>query len=143
MANDDPYDLDRFVDAQREVYDQALKEIAAGHKHTHWMWFIFPQLDGLASSSTSKRYAIKSIEEAKAYLAHPVLGPRLLACAEAAVAVEDKTAREIFGKPDDVKLRSSATLFDAASPPGSVFDRVLAKFFEGKRDERTLHLIAS
>ena len=138
----DPYDLNRFCEAQREVYDQALKEIAAGQKHTHWMWFIFPQLDGLASSSTSKRYAITSVEEAKAYLAHPMLGPRLLACAEAALAVEDKTAREIFGKPDDVKLRSSATLFDAASPPDSVFDRVLSKYFEGKRDERTLQLIA-
>jgi uncharacterized protein (DUF1810 family) len=138
---DDPYDLRRFVRAQADDYEQALKEIREGRKRTHWMWYVFPQVDGLAFSSTSKRYSIKSIEEAKAYLCHPILGPRLLECAAAAVRVEGRSAADIFGSPDDLKLRSCATLFACVSPPGSVFDRLLRKYYQGDRDGKTLRLL--
>ena len=138
----DPHDLNRFVRAQADDYEHALSEIVSGRKRTHWMWYIFPQLDGLASSPTSKFFAIKGVEEAKAYLDHPVLGPRLLDCAEAVVATEGRSATEIFGYPDDLKLRSSATLFAAVLPPGSVFERLLAKYFAGIRDDKTLHLLS-
>ena len=107
----DPFDLNRFLEAQAEDYDLALSELKNGRKRSHWMWFIFPQFDGLAFSSTSKFFAIKSLEEARAYLAHPVLGPRFLECAEAVAGVEGRTAAEIFGFPDDLKLKSCATLF--------------------------------
>ena len=137
----DPYNLSRFVQAQQDDYEHALSEITSGRKRTHWMWYIFPQFDGLALSPTSKHYAIKSVEEATAYLQHPVLGPRLLACAAAVVAVEGRSAREIFGFPDDVKLKSCATLFASVSPPGSVFDRLLDKYFGGDRDNTTLQLL--
>jgi uncharacterized protein (DUF1810 family) len=137
----DPYDLDRFLQAQEGDYELALAEIAGGWKRSHWMWYIFPQIDGLAFSSTSKRYAIKSLDEARAYLDHPVLGPRLLACAEAVVRLDGRSAREIFGSPDDLKLRSCATLFACVSPPGSVFDRLLAKYYQGRHDDRTLDLL--
>ena len=137
---DDPYDLNRFVEAQRDEYDDALLEIASGRKRTHWMWYIFPQIDGLASTATSRHFAIKSLEEARAYLDHPVLGTRLLECAEAALAVEGRSAHDIFGTPDDLKLRSSATLF-AVVQPGSAFDRLLAKYFDGVPDARTLQLL--
>ena len=128
----DLYDLGRFVRAQEDDYEQALAEIRGGRKRTHWMWYIFPQFDGLAFSSTSKHYAIKSVEEAKAYLDHPILGPRLLECAEAVLRVEGRSATEIFGSPDDLKLRSCATLFACVSPPGSVFDRLLEKVLSGR-----------
>ena len=145
MANmtnrDDVHDLDRFLKAQEPDYERALKEIQSGRKRTHWMWYIFPQFEGLGSSSVSRRFAIKSVAEAEAYLWHPVLGPRLMACAEAVAAVEGPSAAEIFDPPDDLKLRSSATLFDLISPPGSVFDRVLAKYFDGQRDQFTLQLV--
>ncbi len=137
----DPYDLNRFLRAQESVYHQVLSEVRAGRKQTHWMWFIFPQYDGLGSSDQSKSYAIKSMVEAEAYLAHPVLGSRLVECCEAAIAIEDRSAKEVFGSPDDMKLRSSATLFAAVSPPGSVFEQVLDKFYQGERDEKTLRLI--
>jgi uncharacterized protein (DUF1810 family) len=137
----DPYDLGRFVQAQEDDYEHALSEIASGRKRTHWMWYIFPQIDGLALSATSRRYAIKSLDEARAYLDHPILGPRLLECAEAVVGLEGRTAREIFGSPDDLKLRSCATLFASVSPPGSVFDRLLTKYYQGRRDDKTLHLL--
>lgn len=137
----DPYDLNRFVRAQERDFAQALAEIKAGEKRSHWMWYIFPQIDGLAFSSTSKHYAIKSVEEARAYLNHPVLGPRLVECAEAALRVERRSAAEIFGWPDDLKLRSSMTLFACVTPPGSAFDRVLAKYYEGVRDGKTLALL--
>jgi len=138
---EDPYQLSRFVRAQADDFERALAEIRSGKKRTHWMWYIFPQFDGLAFSSTSKHYAIKSIEEAKAYLSHPVLGPRLVECAEAALGVEGRSARDIFGSPDDLKLRSSATLFACVSPPGSVFERLLEKYYRGERDEKTLRLL--
>lgn len=139
---DDPYDLDRFVQAQKRLYAQALAEIRAGRKRSHWMWYIFPQFDGLGFSAMSQRYAINSLAEARAYLNHPVLGPRLTECAEAALRNADRSAYEIFGSPDDLKLRSCATLFAQVSPPGSVFERLLDKYFQSGRDETTLRLIA-
>jgi uncharacterized protein (DUF1810 family) len=137
----DPHNLSRFVEAQEGDYEQALSEIRSGRKQSHWMWYIFPQLDGLGFSSTSKRYSIKSIAEAEAYLNHPVLGPRLMECAEAALSVQGRTALEVFGSPDDMKLRSCATLFARVAPPGSVFDRLLDKYFQGGRDGKTLRLL--
>lgn len=139
--SDDPYDLTRFVRAQEHDYQQALSEIRGGKKRTHWMWYIFPQIDGLAFSSTAKHYSIKSLAEARAYLDHPILGPRLLECAEAVVGLEDRSATEIFGSPDDLKLRSCATLFACVSPRGSVFDRLLTKYYRGERDGKTLQLL--
>ena len=140
-STDDPYDLSRFVRAQEDDYQQALAEIVSGRKRSHWMWYVFPQFDGLAFSSTSKLYSIKSAAEAKAYLDHPILGPRLLECAEAVVRVEGRSATEILGSPDDLKLRSSATLFASVLPPGSVFDRLLGKYYGGEGDSKTLRLL--
>jgi len=137
---DDPHDLKRFLEAQESDYPQALAEIKSGQKESHWFWYIFPQFDGLGYSSTSKKYAIKSLAQAKAYLNHAMLGPRLLECCEAALAIKGRSARAIFGSPDDLKMRSCATLFASISPPGSVFDRVLEKYFEGQRDDKTLRL---
>ena len=138
---DDPYESSRFVRAQQDDFERALAEIQAGKKRTHWMWYIFPQLDGLAFSATSKYYAIKSMEEARAYLEHPLLGPRLRQCAEAALRIEGRSATEIFGSPDDMKLKSCATLFACVSPPGSLFERLLAKFYGSERDDKTLRLL--
>jgi uncharacterized protein (DUF1810 family)/predicted type IV restriction endonuclease len=140
---DDPHDLNRFVQAQAGVYDRALAEVRSGKKRSHWMWFIFPQVDRLPPNPTSnyKLYAIKSIAEAKSYLSHPVLGPRLVECAEAALSVQGRTAHEIFDSPDDMKLRSCATLFATVSQPGSVFHRLLDKYFRGERDRKTLDLL--
>jgi|SRR5579884_3633807 len=141
QGEDDPYNLGRFVQAQARDFERALAEITRGEKRSHWMWYIFPQLDGLAFSSTAKHYAIKGLDEAKAYLAHPVLGARLRACAEALLPVEGRSATQIFGYPDDLKLRSCATLFAAVSPPGSVFQRVLDKYYGGQPDRKTLTLL--
>lgn len=135
------FDLERFISAQAAIYGGVLAELRSGRKRTHWMWFIFPQIEGLGHSATTMHYAIKSIDEARAYLNHPVLGPRLRECAEAVLAVEGRTASEIFPYPDDLKLKSSMTLFAAASEPGSVFVRVLDKYFAGNQDERTLQLL--
>jgi uncharacterized protein (DUF1810 family) len=137
----DPHDLNRFVQSQDDVYDRALAEIKHGRKRTHWMWYIFPQLDGLGSSATSGRYSIKSAAEAEAFLRHPVLGPRLVECVEAVLSVEGCSAHEIFGFPDDIKLRSCATLFAQLSPAGSVFHRVLDKYFRGAPDRETIRLM--
>ena len=137
----DPFDLTRFVRAQEEHYEQALSELAEGRKRSHWMWFIFPQFEGLGFSETSRRYAVKSLAEARAYLAHPALGPRLATCAEAVLRVDGKSAAEIFGSPDDAKLRSCATLFGLVSPEGSVFHRIIDKYFHGRRDDATLRLV--
>jgi uncharacterized protein (DUF1810 family) len=136
-----PEDLTRFVLAQEADYETALSEIRSGRKRSHWMWYIFPQYEGLGSSAMSRRYAIRSLAEAEAYLMHPVLGPRLVECAEAVVSVEGRSAFEIFGSPDDMKLRSCATLFATVSPPGSVFERLLDKYFRGGRDAETLRLL--
>ena len=143
VGGNDPVDLNRFVQAQAEDYDQALSEIRAGRKRSHWMWYIFPQFDGLGLSSTSRRYAIRSVAEAEAYLRHPVLGPRLEECCEAVIGVNGRSAYDIFGSPDDVKLRSCATLFARVSVPGSVFERLLGKYFGGVPDPRTLQLIGA
>jgi uncharacterized protein (DUF1810 family) len=137
----DQYDLSRFVRAQENDYDPALSEIRSGRKRSHWIWYIFPQFDGLGFSSTSKRYAIKSIAEAAAFLEHPVLGLRLRECCEAILAVQGRSALDILGSPDDVKLKSCATLFACVSPADSVFDRVLNKYFQGERDGETLRLL--
>jgi uncharacterized protein (DUF1810 family) len=142
-ASSDPHDLNRFVRAQESDYARALEEIQWGQKRSHWMWYIFPQFDGLGQSSTSKKYSIKSVAEAKAYLAHPVLGPRLIECCEAALKIDGRSAHTIFGSPDDLKLKSCATLFAQVSPRGSVFDRLLDKYFEGDRDQQTLLLIGA
>jgi uncharacterized protein (DUF1810 family) len=139
----DPHDLDRFVQAQAGDYQRALAEVRAGRKRSHWMWYVFPQFDGLGFSETARRYAIKSVAEAQAYLAHPVLGPRLVEIAEAALGVEGRSALGVFGSPDDMKLRSCATLFAHVSPAGSVFERLLGKYFDGERDDRTLRLIGA
>ncbi|MBS1797384.1 MAG: DUF1810 domain-containing protein [Acidobacteria bacterium] len=141
MEND-PFDLERFVRAQAGDYPEALSEIRAGRKTSHWMWYIFPQFKGLGHSSMAVRYSIKSPEEARAYLDHPVLGRRLAECAEAVLAVEGRTASEIFGFPDDMKLKSSMTLFErAAGEEDSLFAHVLDRYFQGERDRRTLDLI--
>jgi uncharacterized protein (DUF1810 family) len=139
--DDDPYDLHRFVAAQERSYDQALAELRHGRKMSHWMWYVFPQFDGLAFSATSQHYAIKSTDEAKAYLAHSLLGPRLLECCETVVNTAGRTAHEIFGSPDDLKLRSCATLFAAVSPQGSVFERLLTKYYGDEPDRKTLQLL--
>jgi uncharacterized protein (DUF1810 family) len=137
----DPYDFSRFLRAQEIDYDQALSEIRSGRKRTHWMWYIFPQLAGLGSSSTAQHYAITSANEARAYLNHPVLGSRLEECAEAVLQVEGRSAQEIFGSPDDLKLRSCASLFACVSPPGSVFERLLEKYYQGEPDSKTMTLL--
>lgn len=138
---DDPHELSRFLSAQAGSYEIAISEIRHGQKRSHWMWYIFPQYLGLGISPTAQRYAIKSVAEAETYLNHPVLGRRLVECAEAALRIESRSAHEIFGPPDDIKLKSSATLFDHVSPRGSVFERVLDKYFGGERDGKTLRLM--
>ncbi len=140
-AVDDPHDLGRFVQAQADCYEQALSEIRTGRKRSHWMWYVFPQFEGLGDSPTSRSYSIKSVAEAEAYLAHPVLGPRLVECAEAALRIEGLSAVEIFGSPDDMKLRSCATLFACVSPAGSAFHRLIDKYDQGEPDSRTLRLL--
>jgi uncharacterized protein (DUF1810 family) len=139
----DPFALQRFLSAQEGVYGTALAELRAGRKRTHWMWFVFPQVEGLGSSPTSRRFAVRSLDEARAYLAHPVLGARLGECAEALLQVEHRSASDIFGYPDDLKLCSSMTLFEMAAGTGSAFGKVLEKYFGGKRDERTVGLVSS
>lgn len=138
---DDPHDLRRFLEAQDGVHAQALAELRRGSKRSHWMWFVFPQLAGLGVSSTANRYGIRSFEEARAYLAHPVLGARRLACAAAMLSVEGRGATAILGTPDDLKLRSCATLFGLVAEPGSVFEQLLAKYYGGDRDRKTLRLL--
>jgi uncharacterized protein (DUF1810 family) len=137
----DPYDLRRFVDAQSDDYARALAELRMGQKRSHWMWYVFPQYEGLGRSPTAQRYAIRSVAEAEAYLRHPILGPRLIESAEALLGIKGRSAREILGSPDDMKLRSSATLFSHVAPPGSPFHRILDQFFGGEPDRRTEELI--
>lgn len=139
----DHFDLDRFIAAQAPVIDRVVAELAAGRKTSHWMWFVFPQIAGLGRSAMAQRYAISSLDEARAYLAHGVLGPRLVRCTALVNAVAGRSAHEIFGSPDDMKFRSSMTLFDAASPPRNVFAAALDKYFAGVRDAATLNLIGT
>jgi uncharacterized protein (DUF1810 family) len=140
MMRADPHNLARFVQAQEGVYETALAELRHGRKSSHWMWFVFPQFFGLGSSATSQHYAIKSVAEARAYLSDPLLGPRLRECCWALLGVRGRSAREILGTPDDLKLRSCATLFDHVAP-GSVFAQILDRFYEGQRDTSTRRLI--
>ncbi len=134
----DTYRLARFVDAQAPVYEQALSELRAGRKASHWMWFVFPQIEGLGHSAMAQRYAISSLDEARAYLAHPVLGARLRECSALVLAVPGKTVHDIFGSPDDLKFHSSMTLFHRAAPEEPVFGECLRKYFAGQQDTATL-----
>ena len=133
----DRFDVQRFVDAQEGVYDQALGELRAGRKRGHWMWFVFPQIGGLGRSSIAQRYAISGIEEARAYLSHPVLGARLRECCEALLELPDVDPEAVLGGIDALKLRSSMTLFVHARPEENVFSRVLVRFYDGRSDEAT------
>jgi uncharacterized protein (DUF1810 family) len=139
--DDDPFDLRRFVEAQSRTYDAALAELHAGRKRSHWMWFIFPQIAGLGFSAMTQRYAIGSLAEARAYLNHAVLGPRLCDIVGVVLEHRDRSAHEIFGSPDDFKFRSCLTLFDKVAP-GHVFAEGLEAFFEGQPDRKTLTILA-
>jgi uncharacterized protein (DUF1810 family) len=138
IASGDPYDLDRFVAAQAPIYAQAAAELAAGRKRSHWMWFVFPQLEGLGASAMAQRYAVRSLAEARDYLAHPLLGARLRECVGLVNNVQGRSAHEIFGSPDDLKFHSSMTLFAAAAPEEPLFVEALRKYFAGRRDPLTL-----
>jgi uncharacterized protein (DUF1810 family) len=139
MANDpDPFDLQRFLDAQAPVYEQVLRELRAGHKRSHWIWFIFPQMAGLGSSAMARRYAIASLAEAQAYLSHPVLRARLIECVALVNAVTGRAIAEILGPPDDLKFRSSMTLFRQAAPDMAIFQAALDKYFAGAGDPMTI-----
>lgn len=143
MSDDpDPFDLQRFVDAQEGVFPRALAELKAGRKESHWIWFILPQIEGLSSSATGLRYAIASLEEAVAYLEHPILGARLRETVDAVNALEGRSARAVFG-PDDVKFRSSLTLFHRAAPEDRRFSDALARYFAGEQDTATLQRLAA
>jgi uncharacterized protein (DUF1810 family) len=130
--------LERFVTAQAQIYPRVLAELKAGCKQSHWMWFIFPQIAGLGHSTMAQMYAIASLDEARAYLAHPLLGARLRECCQAVMTVEGKSAHDIFGSPDDVKFRSCLTLFAQAAPNETLFTDLLDKYFDGEADELTL-----
>ena len=141
MPNADPFELNRFVTAQAPVFSAALDELKAGRKRSHWMWFIFPQLRGLGRSPTAEFYGLSSLDEARAYLAHPVLGPRLTLCTEAVLTVEGRSLHAIFGSPDDLKFCSSMTLFALAAGEGeSAFKRALNRYCGSRLDERTVVL---
>jgi len=139
---DDRFHLQRFVDAQQPVYTAVLGELRAGRKRSHWMWFIFPQISGLGHSATAQTFAVSSLAEALAYLAHPTLGPRLRECAALVAAVEGRSIDEIFGHPDDLKFHSSMTLFAEAAPREPIFATCLQKCFGGQRDPRTLAILS-
>lgn len=139
----DPYDLQRFIEAQDPLYPQVCAELAAGDKTSHWMWFVFPQLKALGRSATAQHFGIASRAEALAYWQHPVLGPRLKECSELVVAVKGRTAQQIFHSPDALKFRSCMTLFAQVAPQEPVFQRALARYFGGEGDALTLELLAS
>jgi uncharacterized protein (DUF1810 family) len=139
----DPFDLQRFRNAQEPVYATALAEIRAGRKQSHWMWFIFPQLAALGRSPTAKHYGLSGLAEAQAYFDHPILGPRLVACVRALMYVHFRTAHDIFGSPDDLKLRSCLTLFARAVPREPIFREALARYFKGEPDPLTVELLQS
>lgn len=134
-------DLQIFVQAQENIYEQALAELKNGSKESHWMWFVFPQIAGLGNSATTRKYAVPNLADAKAYLSHDLLGSRLRECTEAVLAVEGRSAYEILGSPDDMKLKSCMTLFELADGPDSIFSDILEKYFEGQRDERSLTIL--
>lgn len=138
MDASDPHELERFVDAQEPVIGDVKRELRSGRKRSHWMWFVFPQIAGLGRSDMARRYAIDSLAEARAYLAHPVLGPRLRECTELVNAIDGRTANDVFGSPDDLKFRSSMTLFEAAADDPSPFRAALETYYDGERDSKTL-----
>jgi uncharacterized protein (DUF1810 family) len=137
----DPYNLQRFLSAQAPVIEQVRAELRAGEKRGHWMWFVFPQIAGLGHSDMARRYAIASLDEARAYAAHEILGPRLIECAALVVAVEGRSIGEIFGSPDDLKFHSSMTLFARAAPQEPVFREALQRYFGGVEDRATVELL--
>jgi uncharacterized protein (DUF1810 family) len=137
----DPYNLSRFVEAQEPIYETALRELEHGRKESHWMWFIFPQVAGLGHSPTAIRFAISGLDEARAYLAHPLLGSRLVQCTRTINAVRNRTAYQIFGSPDDMKLRSSLTLFREAGSDPEPFRAAIERYFGGEADARTLEIL--
>jgi uncharacterized protein (DUF1810 family) len=141
VPDTDPHNLERFVQAQDPVYAQVCAELAAGRKTSHWMWFIFPQLEGLGRSAMARHFGIASKAQAQAYWRHALLGPRLKKCTELMLAVNGKTALQILGAPDDLKFRSSLTLFAKAAADEPVFERALARYFGGEYDARTLELL--
>ena len=141
MPDADPFDLNRFVTAQAPVFTTALDELKAGRKRSHWMWFVFPQLRGLGHSAMAEFYGVGSLDEARAYLAHPLLGPRLILCTETVLALQGRSVHAIFGSPDDLKFCSPMTLFSLASGEGeSAFRRALDRYCDGRMDERTVAL---
>jgi uncharacterized protein (DUF1810 family) len=137
----DPFNLNRFVEAQVRWYERVCKELREGHKQSHWMWFIFPQVRGLGHSAMANLYAISSLEEAKAYLKHPILGPRLTHCTELVMQLEGRSIEQIFDEPDDLKFRSSMTLFASTSFDNKIFRDALEKYFGGKHDQLTIERI--
>jgi uncharacterized protein (DUF1810 family) len=137
----DPYQLERFVEAQDGIYETALSELRRGRKRSHWMWFIFPQIDGLARSPTAAYYAIKSLDEAKAYLEHPILGSRLEECSRTLLGLERLSTSDIFGYPDDLKFCSSMTLFDRAASQNDLFAKAIIRYCAGQRDQKTLAIL--
>jgi len=138
----DIFDLQRFVDAQNPLYGRVLSELAAGQKRSHWMWFVFPQIAGLGTSATAQHFALSGIEETNAYHTHRILGPRLLECTNLVMAIEDRTIHRIFGSPDDMKFRSSMTLFSHAATDDRIFDQALTKYFDGVGDPLTIGLLS-
>lgn len=136
-----PFDLERFVEAQEAVFADVLAELRRGRKESHWMWFVFPQIDGLGASPTARRFALRSLDEARAYLDHPLLGPRLRQCCEILLALEGRSAEQIFGYPDVMKLKSSLTLFSRAAEDAGPFVALLEKYYGGEEDPRTLALL--
>jgi uncharacterized protein (DUF1810 family) len=138
----DPFDLERFIIAQDPIYDRVLQELRTGRKASHWMWYVFPQLRGLGWTPTARRYGIASLDEARAYLGHPILGPRLLECVGLVLALEGRTAGQIFGYPDELKFRSCLTLFGAAAPEVEVLPAALARYYRGEPDRLTLERLA-
>ena len=142
MTTDDPFDLQRFVTAQAPVWDRVIAELAAGQKRSHWMWFVFPQIAGLGRSPTAQHFAIASLDEARAYLAHPVLGARLREATRIVNGVRGRTAHDIFGSPDDMKFHSSMTLLARAVPDEGEFERALSRYFDGRPDAATLERLA-
>jgi uncharacterized protein (DUF1810 family) len=137
----DQYELNRFIAAQLDIYAQVISELKSGHKQSHWMWFIFPQIQGLGSSRTAKHYAIRDLQEANEYLSHPIPGLRLIECSEIILNIKGLTASNIFGYPDDVKLKSSMTLFAAIENTNPIFEQVLDKYFDGSKDNKTLEIL--
>ncbi|MGN6512644.1 MAG: DUF1810 domain-containing protein [Lysobacteraceae bacterium] len=138
---DDPHDLQRFVDAQAPIHATVIDELRAGRKASHWMWFVFPQLRGLGHSATAQHYGLASLDEARAYLAHPLLGPRLRECTGLVLRIEGRSAHAIFGSPDDLKFRSCMTLFGMVAPAENVFTQALDRYFGGEPDPRTIALL--